>query len=232
MFKNIHDIKELSLDSIHKILKDFHKKFTGLKNVNPRTKDNENLKNKVLKDAGDLYNDSYYICKNKYNKEISSLDAENKKQLDYKKLRLTDDYQYPPEEETSEKLTKTDFDELNEEIIEEETKINEELFKKYFVLEKTTDILKKLYSLNDKEKNNKLVDIIKSGLIDLKDDIKIISENEIKIEKLHKILKIIEEILKFNKQNQSGEGLKILTQNQMLSRLPITLGQLKAGNNS
>ena len=160
------------------------------------------------------------------------MDAENKKQLDYKKLRLTDDYQYPPEEETSEKLTKTDFDELNEEIIEEETKINEELFKKYFVLEKTTDILKKLYSLNDKEKNNKLVDIIKSGLIDLKDDIKIISENEIKIEKLHKILKIIEEILKFNKQNQSGEGLKILTQNQMLSRLPITLGQLKAGNNS
>ena len=232
MFKNIHDIKELSLDSMHKKLKDFHKKFTGLKNVNPRTKDNENLKNKVLKDAGDLYNDSYYICKNKYNKEISSLDAENKKQLDYKKLRLTDDYQYPPEEETSEKLTKTDFDELNEEIIEEETKINEELFKKYFVLEKTTDILKKLYSLNDKEKNNKLVDIIKSGLIDLKDDIKIISENEIKIEKLHKILKIIEEILKFNKQNQSGEGLKILTQNQMLSRLPITLGQLKAGNNS
>ena len=29
-----------------------------------------------------------------------------------------------------------------------------------------------------------------------------------------------------------GEGLKILTPNQMLSRLPITLAQLKAGNNS
>ena len=27
-------------------------------------------------------------------------------------------------------------------------------------------------------------------------------------------------------------GLKILTPNQMLSRLPITLAQLKAGNNS
>ena len=29
-----------------------------------------------------------------------------------------------------------------------------------------------------------------------------------------------------------GQGLKILTPNQMLSRLPITLAQLKAGNNS
>ena len=29
-----------------------------------------------------------------------------------------------------------------------------------------------------------------------------------------------------------GKGLKILPLNQMLSRLPITLAQLKAGNNS
>ena len=46
------------------------------------------------------------------------------------------------------------------------------------------------------------------------------------------ILEIVEEILKFNKQKQSGEGIKILTPNQMLSRLPISLAQLKAGNNS
>ena len=51
-------------------------------------------------------------------------------------------------------------------------------------------------------------------------------------EKTEKILKVVEEILEFNKQNQSGKGLKILTPNQMLSRLPITLAQLKAGNNS
>ena len=45
---------------------------------------------------------------------------------------------------------------------------------------------------------------------------------------------IVKEILDFNKQNQrqKGEGLKILTPGQMLSRLPITLAQLKAGNNS
>ena len=31
---------------------------------------------------------------------------------------------------------------------------------------------------------------------------------------------------------QQGQGLKILTPNQMLSRLPISLAQLKAGNDS
>ena len=46
------------------------------------------------------------------------------------------------------------------------------------------------------------------------------------------IVKFVEDILKFNKQNQQGEGIKILTPSQMLSRLPITLAQLKAGNNS
>ena len=47
-----------------------------------------------------------------------------------------------------------------------------------------------------------------------------------------KILKIVENILKFNKQTQQGKGIKILTPSQMLSRLPITLAQLKAGYNS
>ena len=69
-FKNIGDIKELPLNSTHKKLKDFHEKFTSLKNVAPRTEANKNLKEKVLDDAGDLYNDLYYIYKNKYNKEF------------------------------------------------------------------------------------------------------------------------------------------------------------------
>ena len=34
------------------------------------------------------------------------------------------------------------------------------------------------------------------------------------------------------RRNQQGKGLKILTPNQMLSRLPISLAQLKTGNNS
>ena len=34
------------------------------------------------------------------------------------------------------------------------------------------------------------------------------------------------------KREHVGKGLKILTPQQMLSRLPISLAQLKAGNNS
>ena len=39
-------------------------------------------------------------------------------------------------------------------------------------------------------------------------------------------------ILKFNNKIQSEQGLKVLTPVQMLSRLPISLAQLKAGSSS
>ena len=47
-----------------------------------------------------------------------------------------------------------------------------------------------------------------------------------------KMLNIVNNILNFNEQNRQGNGLKLLTPNQMLSRLPISLGQLNPGNNS
>ena len=46
------------------------------------------------------------------------------------------------------------------------------------------------------------------------------------------MVNIVEKILELNRQNQEGQGLKILTPEQMLSRLPISLSELKAGNNS
>ena len=57
-------------------------------------------------------------------------------------------------------------------------------------------------------------------------------DNAFKIEENEKIIDIVEKILEFNRLNQSGQGLKILTPNQMFSRLPISLAQLNAGNNS
>ena len=114
-----------------------------------------------------------------------------------------------------------------------ETDINKELFKKYFNFQRPSSMLKDLYQTNDREKNSKLVSVIKSGLKDLETEIKRMSKEEREIEKPDKIVEIVEDILKFNEQQQqSGKGLKILTPNQMLSRLPITLAQLKAGNNS
>ena len=58
------------------------------------------------------------------------------------------------------------------------------------------------------------------------------SKDEKETKKPDKILEIVEEIFKFNEQKQQGLGLKILTPHQMLRRLPITLAQLKVGNNS
>ena len=94
-----------------------------------------------------------------------------------------------------------------------------------------SDMLKNLYQINDKDNKNKLVNVINSGLKDLKEEIKEMSKEERENEKPVKIVKIVEDILRFIKQKQ-GQGMKILTPNQTLSRLPISLAQLKAGNNS
>ena len=54
-------------------------------------------------------------------------------------------------------------------------------------------------------------------------------------QKMLEIVNYLEEIFNGPADKESateGKGLKILTPNQMLSRLPITLAQLKAGNNS
>ena len=118
--------------------------------------------------------------------------------------------------------------------IEDESKdITYELFQEYFNFEVPTALAKKLYETKDQKKNNDLVELIKVRCSNLNDEIGNMSEDEKKIEKPDKILKIDEQILNFNNKihKQEGLGLKILTPSQMLSRLPITLAQLKAENN-
>ena len=99
MFEDTDEFKELSLDSMFKKLNDFKKRFNKLKTVNPPTDENKALKPKVLDNVRDLFNELYYIYKGKYNEEKDGLNAKNKKDFYYKKLRLTDDYQYESEEE-------------------------------------------------------------------------------------------------------------------------------------
>ena len=57
------------------------------------------------------------------------------------------------------------------------------------------------------------------------------SDAETKIEKPDKIIYIVEKI-EFNRQDQKRKWLKMLTPDQMISRLPISLAQFKAGINS
>ena len=93
---------------------------------------------------------------------------------------------------------------------------------------------KKLLEIKDTNKCSELLEKIKNRWSNLKDNIEEMSKEEIESEKTNRILEIITKIVDFNKevQKQQGSGLKILTPDQMLSRLSITLPQLNAGNNS
>ena len=65
---------------------------------------------------------------------------------------------------------------MNEWIIKKGTDINEELFKSYFNFQRPSDVFNFLNKTNDKEKKYELVNVINSGLKDLKEEIKKMSE--------------------------------------------------------
>ena len=75
------------------------------------------------------------------------------------------------------------------------------MFEEYFNVATPTFLAKQLFKIKNKKENNELVNVIKSGLIDLKDEIKKMSEDEKETEKPDKILEIVEEILIFNREN-------------------------------
>ena len=146
-------------NSIYKKLNDFFKKFNKLKAVNPQADENKVLKPKVLDNVGDLFNELYYIYKDKYNEEKDGLNTKDKKIFYYKKLRLTDDYQYESEEEEEKqqqtskkpdkkeplkKPTKDNVSKFNEWVNEKETGINSEIFQKYFSYQRPSDMFKDL----------------------------------------------------------------------------------------
>ena len=91
---------------------------------------------------------------------------------------------------------------LNKWIINKETDLNEELFKKYFNFQRPSDMLVHLNKTNGIEKNNKLVNVINSKLKDFKEDIKKMSKEEKEIEDPKSIVEIVKEILKFNEQKK------------------------------
>ena len=107
------------------------------------------------------------------------------------------------------------------------------MFEHHFNFVVPSALAKQLYEAKNKikKRNDKLVE--KKRWSNLKDEVEKMSKDEKVIEQPNKILKILKEILNFNKETQKqGLSLKILTPDQMLSRLTISLAQLNAGNNS
>ena len=110
--------------------------------------------------------------------------------------------------------------------------INNELFNNYFDYLNPDTMFRRLRDSSD-EKNKDMVESINKKLTKMKNIVKNVPKDKVsKIEENEKIIDIIERILELNNKKQLGIGLKMLIPNQMLSRLPITLAQLKAGNNS
>ena len=110
--------------------------------------------------------------------------------------------------------------------------ISNVFFNCYFYYSNPDIMLKRLSNASD-EKNKNLVESINKKLTKLKNIVKNVPKDEVsKVKENEKIIDIVERILELNNEKESGKGLKILTLDQMLSRLPITLAQLKVGNNS
>ena len=107
------------------------------------------------------------------------------------------------------------------------------LFKNVFNYEMADEMWEYLYSLKEIDNYNQETSLIEESFTDFKDEVEIMSKRDKKNEGI-KILEIVDNILNFilKERKNIGSGLKIPTPNQMFSRLPITLAQLKAGNNS
>ena len=114
-------------------------------------------------------------------------------------------------EQEEQEPIKYDYKTLSKQITDEETDINKKLFKKNFKAQMPSDMLLLLNKRNDTEMKNQLVNLINSGLKNLKEEIKKMSKVEIEIEIPDKIVEIVEKILKFNEQNQQGQGIKTAT---------------------
>ena len=178
-----------------------------LRKYNPTKLKNLNVKEETLSSAEKLLNNRHEV-----------IDAFKTGIFPY-----IDGLQIKEEEEEEEDDTKKFI-----KYIENETKgINYNLFEHYFNFVVPSTLAKYLNETKNKNKNNELVEEIKKRWSNLKDEAEKMSEDEKETEKPDKLLKIVKE-----NQKQGGLGIKILTPNQMLSRLPTTLPQLNAGANS
>ena len=117
--------------------------------------------------------------------------------------------------------------EFGKEIAKIDKTINKELLKKYFQFQSLSDMQEQFHETKNAQENKKLVQVIQSGLIDIEKETISLSKDE----KPYEVLDTVAKILDFNNQNQEGQGLKLSTPQKMFYRIPISLAQLKAGNN-
>ena len=174
---------EITLDEAIEKQAELKELINKLNNYDPRISRKTEEKNRVLKSAKKLFDARDDI-----------IDLFEKGIFPYK----DNAFKTKEKEELKEELDKNRF--FN--YIENESEgINYELFQKHFSNIVATALAKKIFETKDKNKKNIFVNVINSGLHDLKGEIKKMSKGEIEIEKQDKILKIVQEILNVNKKN-------------------------------
>ena len=130
------------------------------------------------------------------------------------------------------KKRKDALEKFSKELFELETgNLDKDVFYEYFGYKMPSEMASKLVKSN-KEDNINLVALIQENLSKLIEGYHNTPDENVMKEELRKIKHTVERILDFNEEYKKGQGLKILTPKQMLSRLPISLAQLKAENNS
>ena len=82
------------------------------------------------------------------------------------------------------------------------------MFTKHFSFQRPSDMLKTVCNTNDRKKNNDLVNVIKSGLSDVKNEIENMGKKEKEIEKPNEIVDIVEKILEFNDRTPKRTKIK------------------------
>ena len=237
-------------------MREFDKFFLKFKSLKSKKSETQLKKERIMKNVDQLYKNYYNAHKSDFDTDDELTEDKNKR-LNYKQFELddiistkSDKLKLPKWVKVSEKR----FNEILSIITEAKNnglKVNvdgEEI-----TLDKAESLLKgisskKINRREFKEKYNNTVDDVEKILT--KKPLTIDEQNMIKI------LSLLKEIIKPNdkktdeqpdttnmpeleseesaeqRRNQQGKGLKILTPSQMLSRLPISLAQLKAGNNS
>ena len=71
-----------------KKLNDFTKRFNKLKTVDPQANENKVLNPEVLDNVRDLFNELYYVYKDKYNEEKEDLNTKKQKTFLLQKIEV------------------------------------------------------------------------------------------------------------------------------------------------
>ena len=160
--EKIHNY-EITLDEAMDDQKKLEKLIIRLENYNAKNKNKIDEKNKVLKSAVELFHATENIV-DFFEKGVFPFKGNVFKTEEKSEEKSKEDSEDESEKERVKKFFKH---------IENESKvIDYDLFKNYFTVLVPSALAKKIYKTKNKNKNNELVELIKSRWSDLKDKIK------------------------------------------------------------